>query len=128
MPSQFTNPLMQQLQGMQWIPPMSNMNPFFTGAALMQNSPWSQSQQLPPNGVIAVLPLQRNQSQQAGNALSTALGNGIYVDTTPVGSADDDPCLAKALYNSIDKGQTYKQAIEGLHGVSRTRVLHLFIG
>jgi hypothetical protein len=118
-PPPFTNPLMQLLQGMQQSPQMSNMNPFFTAAAQMQNNSWSQSQEVPPNAIVALSPLQHNQNQLGYNALgSTVPGNGMYVDASPVGSADDDPCLAQALYNSIDNGQTYKQAIESLHGVS----------
>jgi hypothetical protein len=112
---------MQLLQGMQWSPQMSHMTPFFTAAAQMQNNSWSQLQEIPPNATVA---LQYTQSQLGYNALgSTVPGNGMYVDTSLVGSADDDSCLAQALYSSIDNGQTYKQAIESLYGVSQTCVL-----
>lgn len=103
---------------------MSHMTPFFTAAAQMQNNSWSQLQEIPLNATVAVSPLQYTQSQLGYNALgSTVPGNGMYVDTSPVGSADDDSCLAQALYSSIDNGQTYKQAIESLYGVSQTCVL-----
>ena len=118
-----TNPFgIQQPQGMQWSPPMSqNMNPFF--AAQMQSNPWSQQQQLPPSG-LGMASMQHNQSQQVVSGYN-ALGlmvprNGLYVDATPFGCSQDDDRLAQALHDSTHKGQTYKQAIEGLHGVSRT--------
>jgi hypothetical protein len=86
MPPPFTNPLMQLLQGMQWSPQMSHMTPFFTAAAQMQNNSWSQLQEIPPNATVAVSPLQYTQSQLGYNALgSTVPGNGMYVDTSPVG-------------------------------------------
>ncbi|EGO30923.1 hypothetical protein SERLADRAFT_345204 [Serpula lacrymans var. lacrymans S7.9] len=38
---------------------------------------------------------------------------------TPVGSApNDDVVIARALFDSKDKGQTYKQALDALHGVN----------
>jgi hypothetical protein len=41
--------------------------------------------------------------------------------STPVGSSsNDDTILAQALYESKQNGKTYRQALEGLHGVGHT--------
>ena len=43
--------------------------------------------------------------------------------TTPVGqSPNDDSILAQALFESKQSGRTYRQALEGLHGVRITRL------
>jgi len=40
--------------------------------------------------------------------------------STPVGqNPDDDTILARALCDSKQNGKTYRQALEGLHGVCR---------
>jgi hypothetical protein len=118
---QFTNPFgMQPLHGMPWnAPPSQNMNSFFAAATQMQNNPWSQQQFL-PSGMVGMPSVQHNQSQvPAYNTRGMAVpANGLYVGVTRVGCALDDENLAQALHDSTDRGQTYKQAIEGLHGVS----------
>lgn len=55
--------------------------------------------------------------------------------STPVGqSPNDDTILAQALYESKQNGKTYRQALEGLHGVrashrnSRVFLAHLRLG
>jgi len=85
----------------------------------MQNNPWSQQQFL-PSGMVGMPSVQRNQSQvPAYNTRGMAVpANSLYVGVTRVGCALDDENLAQALHDSTDRGQTYKQAIEGLHGVS----------
>jgi hypothetical protein len=115
-PLQFTDTFgTQRPQGMRWSYPIpQSMNSFVGATAQTQNSHWSQPQQPQLSGAVHG----RAECIAPG---STLPGSGVYVDTMPIGRAADDDRLAQALHDSTRKGQTYKQAMEGLHGVSRTR-------
>ena len=115
-PPQFTDTFgTQQPQGMQWSSPIpQSMNPFVAAAAQTQNSHWSQPQQLQLSGAV-------HARAECIAPESMLPESGVYVDAIPIGRGADDDRLAQALHDSTHKGQTYKQAIEGLHGVSRTR-------
>lgn len=75
-------------------------------------------------------PLQVQQTPQFTNNLASMLPANILQEvfrmSVPVGnSPNDDDILVKALKESTEKGKTYKQAIETLHGV---RIgIHLYI-
>lgn len=48
--------------------------------------------------------------------------------STPVGqSPNDDTILAQALYDGKRNGKTYKQVLEGLHGVCHLQVVFLHL-
>lgn len=116
-PPQLTNPfpLAAQTQGLQWGPAMSqNLHPLIAIAAQMQNNAWSPR--------IHPLMSQNHNSQTMPvfNTSAPMVPISSMQDTSPVGSStDDDFLLAQVLLHSTDKGQTHKQAIEGLHGVSQ---------
>jgi hypothetical protein len=81
-------------------------------AAQMQNNAWSPHMYSP-------MPQNHNQqTMPAFNTHTSMLPMSGMQDTSPVGSSpNDDVLLAEALLRSSDKGQTYKQALESLHGV-----------
>lgn len=122
---QFTNafPLTVQGQGPRPWGPMipQNLHPLVALAAQMQNNAWSQPMypSMPRNiynhNQQAVMPAFNAQAQ----ILPTMSGPGMQDMSLTRSSSDDDYLLARVLYRSADKGQTYKQALESLHGVSR---------
>jgi hypothetical protein len=113
--------------GIQWSPQPSPVFPPFP--ASIQNSTWPQQQaqpqqHLPPshisNGMSVGLPLPMQ--AQFNNNLGLLPANilqDVFRLSVPVGSSsNDDTLLVQVLKASAEKGQTYKQAIETLHGVS----------
>lgn len=97
----------------------------------MQISGWTQQQQLLqqhlpaqiPNGMAVgpAMPVQQPAAQLSNNLASLLPANilqDVFRMSVPVGSSpDDDSLLVQVLKGSVEKGQTYKQAIETLHGV-----------
>ncbi|KAG8219690.1 hypothetical protein J3R82DRAFT_645 [Butyriboletus roseoflavus] len=97
-------------------------------------SPWQQSQPAQLPSAPSSLPQMQAQSYlnppqyyQNHNSLppdfSPMLPQQIMQDflrlSTPVGSSpNDDTILAQALHESRQTGKTYRQALEGLHGVN----------
>jgi hypothetical protein len=111
-----TYQLAMQAQMMQWVAAMQN--PY---ATQLQNSSFLQQPQPPPlpNGVVDMSPLQQNSSlDQSAVTLSANAADNVFRMIFPVGSSlNDDSLLAQALHDSARNGKTYRQAIEGLHGV-----------
>lgn len=74
-----------------------------------------------PNTTATTTGIQQN--PQLNNLASTFPANAVdnlFRMVHPVGSSpDDDSVLARALRESEMNGTTYKQAMEGLHGVGR---------
>jgi hypothetical protein len=117
--------------GLQWSPQSPVFPPF---PPSMQNNAWPQQQprqqQQPPpnqisNGMSVGPPVPMQPTPQFNNNLGLLPANilqDVFRLSVPVGSSpNDDTLLVQVLKESAGKGQTYKQAIETLHGVSRTR-------
>jgi hypothetical protein len=122
--------------GMQWSPQSPIFPPF---PPSMQNNAWplQQSQQqhhLPPNQILNGMsvghPVPMQQTPQFDNNLGLLPANilqDVFRLSVPVGSSpNDDTLLVQVLKDSAQKGQTYKQAIETLHGVSHKRFISVF--
>jgi hypothetical protein len=64
--------------------------------------------------------LQNYPFNNSGPTLPVHVADDVFRMIHPVGSSpDDDRLLAQAIHDSVMNGQTYRQAIEGLHGVRR---------
>jgi hypothetical protein len=126
-PSQFP----VNANGMQWSPQSPVFPPF---PPPVQNNAWQQQQSqlqqpAPPNqisnGMSVGLPVPMQQTPQFNNNMGLLPANilqDVFRLSVPVGSStNDDTLLVQVLKQSAEKGQTYKQAIETLHGVSDTR-------
>lgn len=106
------------MNGMQW--PQSPVLPPFPPQ--IQSNTWNQ-QSLQP--VATMLNGMSNPIQQVSQ-LSSNLGllpanilQDVFRLSVPVGaSTNDETLLVQVLKGSVEKGQTYKQALETLHGVS----------
>jgi hypothetical protein len=106
-----------QSQLLQWIATMQN--PY---ATQWQNSGFSQQPRHPnlPNGIASASPMQHYLSLDNLGSLPANVADNVFRMTHPVGSSpNDDSLLAQALHDSAKSGKTYRQAIEGLHGVRR---------
>ncbi|KAF9229127.1 hypothetical protein BS17DRAFT_689378 [Gyrodon lividus] len=135
---------MQQQQA-QNSPALPNQNSWSSMLPLNQNhqfnpfpqtTSWQQSQPMQhtlPNGPMPQMQMQPQgypippQFHQTHNTLpfdlTSIVPQQIMQDvlrlSTPVGSSpNDDTILAQALYESKQNGKTYRQALEGLHGVN----------
>jgi hypothetical protein len=119
--------------GMQWSPQSPVFPPF---PPPMQNNAWPQQQPqqhqqpLPnSNGMPVGLPVSMQQAQFNNNLglLPANILQDVFRLSVPVGSSpNDDTLLVQVLKDSAQKGQTYKQAIETLHGVSHIRSCSVF--
>lgn len=111
----YANPFPLPVQGGQWGYGMpQNLHPLFAVAAQMQSNAWS------PHIHTSMHQNHNQQTMPFFNTRPQMLPMTGMLDASPVGSLpDDDSRLAQALHDSTNKGQTYKQAIEGLHGVCR---------
>ena len=98
------------------LPVSSPLVPPATPQQTQFQQPTPPPQSLPSQGAPNLLSLLGVQ----GNGFATsALGTSNSVGG-PVGSCgDDDEILIRALRESNSKGSTYRQALEGLHGVSK---------
>lgn len=115
--------------GMQW-PPQSSLYPTLPPQTQASGG-WQQQQQLQqplqpqiPNGMPIGQPTPMPQQTLASFNASLAslfpanILQDVFRMSAPVGFApDDDALLVQTLKDSTEKGQTYKQAIETLHGV-----------
>jgi hypothetical protein len=131
--STFPNQFAINTNGMQWSPQSPGFPPF---PPSVQNNAWPQQQPQIPNGMPVGLPVSMQQAPQFNNNLGLLPANilqDVFRLSVPVGSSpNDDTLLVQALRDSAQKGQTYKQAIETLHGVrharlflvSRAQILH----
>lgn len=136
--NQFSNKMngMQQQQ-QQWSP----QSPVFPPFPRLQNNVWPQqhqqsmpTMQMPngmPNGIAVgamqqVPPINTNTNINHNHNLGLLPANilqDVFRLSVPVGtSPNDDTLLVQVLKESVQKGQTYKQAIETLHGVSRIQL------
>jgi hypothetical protein len=124
------------VNGMQWSPQSPGLPPF---PPQMQNNAWTQQQpqqqqNVAPNqmlnGMSVGHPVSMQQTPLFNNNLGLLPANilqDVFRLSVPVGSSpNDDSSLVQVLKDSAEKGQTYKQAIETLHGVSRTRSISAF--
>ncbi|KIM85138.1 hypothetical protein PILCRDRAFT_817120 [Piloderma croceum F 1598] len=118
--SSFPNQFAINTNGMQWSP----QGPF---PPSVQNNAWPQQQQPQqqqqvPNGMPVGLPVSMQQAPQFNNSLGLLPANilqDVFRLSVPVGSSpNDDTLLVQVLRDSAKRGQTYKQAIETLHGVN----------
>jgi hypothetical protein len=113
-----TYQMAMQAQIMQWVAAMQN--PY---ATQLQNSSFPQQLQHPSlqNGIIGMSPTQQGSPlNHAGTTLPAMVTDDVFRMIYPVGSSpNDDSILAQALHDSAMGGKTYRQAIEGLHGVRR---------
>ncbi|KIK48478.1 hypothetical protein CY34DRAFT_672897 [Suillus luteus UH-Slu-Lm8-n1] len=81
-----------------------------------QNHQWQQHQQSMQNGHHTAQQLQSNSNVPA---VPNQLMHDFLRLTIPVGqSTNDDSILAQALFDCKQSGKTYRQALEGLHGVN----------
>jgi hypothetical protein len=128
--SVYPNQFPGSANGIQWSPHSPSFPP--------QNNAWSHQQssqqlQLPPNQILNGMsvghPVPMQQTPQFNNNLGLLPANilqDVFRLSVPVGSSpNDDTLLVQVLRDSVQKGQTYKQAIETLHGVSRTRSISI---
>lgn len=90
--------------------------------------PTSQQQQQQPQPAAAdllnLLALQQTTSvaNSAGGGGSASFSQNALNIGPPVGAyPNDEELLVQALYDSEEKGWTYRKALEGLHGVRLTR-------
>lgn len=119
-PPQYTNAVPLTLQAgspQQWGPTLpQNFHPLIVLAAQVHNNAWSQG--MHPS--ISQNDGHNQSAVPAFNAYASMLSTMTMQGSSPVGSLPgDDFFLAQALHRSTDMGQTYKQAIESLHGVSQ---------
>lgn len=126
-------PINPNVNGTSWSPQSPVFPPFPPSNGWPQQPQQQQSQPPTPistNGMAVGPPLQVQQTPQFTNNLASMLPANILQEvfrmSVPVGnSPNDDDILVKALKESTEKGKTYKQAIETLHGVRIA--IHLYI-
>ncbi|KIJ68607.1 hypothetical protein HYDPIDRAFT_106819 [Hydnomerulius pinastri MD-312] len=124
-------PLLNQNHWAQMVPQNQNQqfNPSMPASTAWQSQPMhtqsvpNSMPQLHPQGYPHMPPqFHQNQNTQPFD-LASIVPQQIMQDflrlSTPVGqSPNDDTILAQALYESKRDGKTYRQALEGLHGVN----------
>lgn len=118
-------PVNPNVNGVSWSPQSPIFPPFPPSNGWPHHHQQHQSQPPTPistNGMAVGPPLQVQQTPQFTNNLASMLPANILQEvfrmSVPVGnSQNDDDLLVKALKASTERGQTYKQAIETLHGV-----------
>lgn len=136
--NQFNKMNGMQAQQQPWSPTSPSFSPSFPPSApRMQNNGWSQQQQhqqspsqiqIPNGGMSAAVPMMQPQlspintmASNNANSLGLLPANilqDVFRLSVPVGtSPNDDTLLVQVLKESTQRGQTYKQAIETLHGV-----------
>lgn len=149
-PGSFANQFnkMNGLQGQQqpWSPQSPGFPPSFPpSASRIQSNGWPQQQQqqpMPqiqiPNGsmppTVPMQPLVSPINAMASNntnslgLLPANILQDVFRLSVPVGtSSNDDTLLVQVLKESVQRGQTYKQAIETLHGVRDILLGHSFV-
>lgn len=108
------NPIVSNILG-------TNINPFMTQFS-SQNSQglfagMNNMQPMQPNNLFGAM-LQQQQSAATQFNVGQLLTDAIKL-SSPVGNMpDDEETLIKALCESEKKGESYRMALEGLHGVS----------
>ena len=106
------NPMFSNMLGNPFMNQFSSQNP---QSALTGMNP------LQPNILGAMLQQQQQQSAAAQFNVGQLLNDAIKL-SSPIGSKpDDEELLIQALCASEKKNQSYRLALEGLHGVSLLR-------
>jgi hypothetical protein len=106
-----------QAQLLRWVTAMQN--PY---ATQLQNSGVLQQPQHSnlSNEINGAFPRQLHSSFRHLGPIHANITDDVFRMIHPVGSSpDDDNLLAQALHDSATNGTSYRQAIEGLHGVRR---------
>jgi hypothetical protein len=107
-----------QAQIMQWVAAMHN-----SYTTPLQYNKFSQHHPSLPTGIFGASLMPQTSPFNiniSGPTPPAHVADDILRMIYPVGSSpDDDTILAQILRDSATNGKTYRQAIEGLHGVSR---------
>ncbi|KAH9950436.1 hypothetical protein B0H21DRAFT_723370 [Amylocystis lapponica] len=82
----------------------------------MRNAFYDMAQSMATNNGMGMLGFMQQQNPMQN--IMTQVMNEACRNTVPITSAEDESRLVRVLYESEIKGQTYRQAIETLHGTN----------